>query len=211
MIPLVLVLALALVAGLAWYFHRRRTGPWRDLATRYGMAYHPNGGELLRRFGAFKTFSLGHSGRARNLLHETDKTQETFVADFCYATGQGKDRRTHEVTVCILVRPGLQLAPCFLRREAPLDVLGKIFGGQDINFAQDGDFSQAYLLQGEKEDDVRLLFNPRVRRFFSGRKEENLHFEARGDTVLVHTGRLVGPERARDLVAQAREVLALWA
>ena len=68
-----------------------------------------------------------------------------------------------------------------------------MFGGQDINFDNDEDFSKSFVLQGEEEEQTRELFSyPTNRMPFFAFAEENVTFEAKGQYFHYrHHGQLV--------------------
>ena len=84
------------------------------------------------------------------------------------------------------------------------DFLGKFFGGQDINFDEDPDFSVAFMLQGQNEQRVRQVFSPSVRKSFKRYSDQNIQFEALGDCVLFsYWGKRIEPQMAPKLISDA--------
>ncbi|MDJ0847796.1 MAG: hypothetical protein QNK04_05345 [Myxococcota bacterium] len=92
----------------------------------------------------------------------------------------------------------LRVPHFFARRQIALfDWLGRTFGGQDIDFPQDEAFSTAFVLQGEDEAATRELFAPSLRQALLRHDGTSLQLEGRGDTLVLHWGRLVEPETLR--------------
>ncbi len=132
------------------------------------------------------------------------------IGDFRYRTGSGKNSSTHHHTICVLSSAQLNVPRCYLRPEVRLfDALGSLLGGQDIDFDDDPGFSNAYVLQGDNEEAVRMLFHDDVRGWFAEHKGRNFHFEAVGDALVFHTGKRRTPQEARALMQQALEILNL--
>jgi hypothetical protein len=123
------------------------------------------------------------------------------ISDYKYTTGSGKNSSTHTQTICIIKDPVLDLPVIYMRREHGFfDKLGEMFGGQDIDFADDPVFSKAFVLQGEEEERIKQVFTPELRSFLVDRSKEFSTFEAVKDSIMVSTGRYLKPEMGRELL-----------
>lgn len=211
--PLIIIAVAALGVGiflLVRAAERRRREAWAQAAASLGFAFAPEAPSFLAEVAGLKVFSRGHSQRVRNLASGDSWEGKAYLADFRYVTGGGKNRATHDQTVCLLRLPGLALPHFFLRREIPvLDAIGEMLGGQDLDFPEDVAFSRTFVLQGEETDAVRALFDPVVRERLRGFADPRLHAEGRGDTVVVHRGRPIRPEQARELLEATAAIAAL--
>ena len=87
------------------------------------------------------------------------------------------------------------------------DSLGSLVGGQDIDFADDREFSKAYVLQGDDEQAIRELFNTDVRAWFAERAGRGFQFEAQGKVLLFHQGKRRPPGETHELMKQALEIM----
>ncbi len=172
---------------------KRREG-WKKISSSTGFKYIEYSNGIFQKFEKLKLFSTGRSRRARNCLIGSKDNVEIIIAEYSYVTGHGKNSQTHIQSVCLLESPDLSLPRCFLRKEIRLfDFLGKLFGGQDINFAEDKNFSDAFVLQGDNEALVRKLFNQRLRNRFVSLKDENIQFEAADRIMVFHLGKRIEP------------------
>jgi len=80
-----------------------------------------------------------------------------------------------------------------------------VFGGQDIDFPEDPEFSRRYRLRGTDENAVRELFHVGVRQHLAG--DGGWSIEGDGDWVLVFRGdRRVAPDDLVDFVERTRRV-----
>ena len=189
---------------------KRRTEAWQRVADELGLTFQGKQNDVLQRFGNLRLLSRGRSQRFSNVVSGGTEETEITIGDFRYRTGSGKNSHTHNQTVCLLEDKKLDLPHCCLRPESRFfNFLGGLFGGQDIDFDDDPDFSGAFVLQGDDEQAVRTTFDPPTRAWFAGKKGERLHFEAHGPTLLFHTGRRIKPGQTRQLMQQALEVLKL--
>ena len=146
----------------------------------------------------------------KNVLTGNSGEVGIFMGDYSYTTGSGKNRREYEHTVCILQSEELDTPHCSLRPQSRLlDYLGGLFGGQDIDFDDDLEFSGAYVLQGESEKSIRDLFDARLRAWFVGRRGYDFHFETLGNVLMFHNNRRLPPEQTQDFMQQALEICEL--
>jgi len=200
----------AFFVWLAWFQAKRRRQAWMAAALELDLRFQREDPSLVARFGTFKLFTLGHSKRARNVLTGAVRGGQLCLADYKYVTGHGKNQTVHNQTLCILQAPRLKLPHFFLRRQrAMLDFLGKLFGGQDINFEEDPQFSRAFVLQGADEAAVRAKLQPSLRLSLMRYAGTGLQLEGQGDTLLFHEGRNHDPDKARELIERAHELLNL--
>ncbi|MBN2713230.1 MAG: hypothetical protein JXR97_12490 [Planctomycetes bacterium] len=210
-----IILIVAVVVVVAYFNEKKRAQAWEDTAGRLGFSYFKKEDSILGRLGAMKIFSKGHSQHAKNVLKGDAGGIEVMLCDYQYTTGSGKNRTTHHSTLCMLSSQSLSLPHCFLRRQYKFfDFLGKLFGGQDIDFDEDPKFSELWVLQGENESDVRGVFNQQVREYFSdlGESKSNasFQFEAQGETLVVYKGKRIKPAEAEQLMSQAFDVLNIF-
>jgi hypothetical protein len=187
------------------YLDKKRTEAVHAFAQAHGYTVDPDFGGFLASLQAFKLFNLGRSRRLKNLIRTNRGDLSISLADYTYVTGSGKNQNTHIQTVCAVQTSGSRLPHFFLRRQVALfDALGKLFGGQDINFVEDPAFSKAYVLQSmEGENEARRLFQDPVRQAFTALAGKNLQCEGREGTLLLHFGTRLKPERLAELADDA--------
>lgn len=209
------VLAAAVSAGLAavvWWAVRywpRRRQRWEDAAAMLGLVLS-QGLPLHERFGALDYFRQGRARRTRALLEGDGWRGRVLLGDHVYTTGSGQHSSQHRHTVCVVVSPRLALPHFSLRREIVLiDRLAELFGGRDIDFEEDREFSRAFRLQGSDEKGVRSLFSGAVRHFLLHSAGPRVVVEGRDDLLLVHTGKLVRPADAPTLLQVTQELAQL--
>lgn len=201
------VISIILFCGLIWWIRERfRRTAWMTMAGQHGLTYTrrtARGAPLP----PFKLFQLGSAPHFRNVLLGAMDDAQMMLGDYQYTVSGHRSHTVYRRTACIMQAPEMNLPNCLLRRSRlGLDALGRLFGGQDINFDEDPAFSRAFVLQGESEEAVRAFFTPPVRAFFLDRASTRLEFEARGDRFVFHYGRLLKPRRLPDLLAEARAI-----
>jgi hypothetical protein len=196
---LFIAIPIFLVIGIGVYAHiaaKRRREALAAFAQHGGFVFHPDGYSPSRDTVSFKVFNFGHSNSIYNSMVRKANEVELVITDYSYVTGGGKNRTTHYQTLCLVTSSAINVPHFFVRREARFfDFLGKIFGGQDINFDEDPDFSSAFVLQGQSEADTREFFTEPIRRKFLEYKNTNYQFEGKGNTVMLNCGTTVDPNK----------------
>jgi hypothetical protein len=214
------VITVAIVGVVIYVYFRNkkreeeRSVAWRATAGQLGFAYEAESETLAADLQTLKTFRQGRGHKATNTLRGENEGIALTLTDYRYTTGSGKNSTTHRLTLCALQAESLALPHAYLRRQMKfLDLLGKMFGGQDIDFDEDTTFSQDWVLQGEDEAAVRNLFGPATRDFFTGVSEDGTYprfqFEAGDDRLVINPGTRIEPEKAQELLGMAFQVLGV--
>jgi hypothetical protein len=205
-------IGLLVVGGFAilTWAQQKRTEAWQQVAGELGIPFVGSENGVLGVCSSLKIFNRGHGRSFYNAIQGDAGDTRITLGDYRFTTGSGKNRTTHVYTMCVLESTSLCTPHCFLRPEhAILDKLGAMLGGQDINFADDPEFSSAYVLQGDTELAVRELFDEQVRGWFAERRSERFHFETRSNFLVFHYGKKRKPEDAGQLMQQALEIVGL--
>ncbi|HKE89124.1 MAG TPA: hypothetical protein VKB45_02230 [Gemmatimonadales bacterium] len=168
--PILLFVAGA-TAVVAFYALAALNDRWRcEAMQRFcaerGYYFDPDrpypGAELAE---AFPIFDQG-GGKAWKYSVTGAVNGQPFTAfEYTYFTGGGRSRRRHRFGMMLWETPGLNLPRFVLGPEDFLDRLAHRFGRQDLDFAEDDEFSQAYELRGDNPTAVRALFTPARRAF----------------------------------------------
>ncbi|NCB39270.1 MAG: hypothetical protein EOM80_10905 [Erysipelotrichia bacterium] len=189
------------------YLAKKRREAFALLASKMGFSYTEEDQGFCGRFKHLKIFSRGHSQRAFNVLVGEKNNIKVEIADYYYTTGSGKNKSVTQQTVCVITDPELSLPHFFLRRELSiLDFLGKMFGGQDINFPEDNAFSGAFVLQGIVENETRELFNKDIRGAFMRFAATNSQAEGLGHFLVFHRSVTLEPEQIPGLLKDTFDI-----
>lgn len=155
----------------------------------------------------FKINATGHAKLFEALLLGERNGISFCTFDFAYTTGSGKNSTRHVHTVCLLSSNGKEFPDFFAREENKFfDTLGKLFGGQDINFKEDKTFSDKFVLQGTNEGLVRRFFDSRVRNAFVKNHQKLYVYEAHGDTFAVQASGFMKPEERVRFLANSMRI-----
>jgi hypothetical protein len=172
LLPLIIVAALVVLGiGMGMYFEKRRREALERIASNLGLEFFPQGIPGLREgLQGFALFNTGRGHSLTNTIRGVTDDVELTIFDLTYTTGSGKHSHTHRQTVIRFASARLQLPDFTVSPEGFFHKIAKIFGVKDINFVEDPGFSSAFLLQSASEGEVRQLFGPEVREWFSQRK-----------------------------------------
>lgn len=205
----------ALIGGivyLAWLMEKKRTEAMTAWAQSHGYVFEGPSPRLIDELSAFKLFNQGRARTAKNVMRGSKEPGAVRICDYQFTTGSGKHQQVHQQTICVLTTPGRQAPHFFVRRQRALfDALGKVFGGQDINFDDDPTFSKAYVLQTNgDEQQLRGFMSPGLREALTRLVDKNILMEVVGDTLILHQGKRLKPEQIEGLVADAVNLRRQW-
>jgi hypothetical protein len=217
MISPVVVIALAaiVVAVIAFTSVRvlaaRRRDALREAALAAGFEFEPELPALVAELADMRTLSHGHAHELLNAWRGHRGNVAVVLADHRYVTGSGKNRSVHRRSLAVLRQPHLELPHVFMRPQvAVFDAIGALLGGKDIDFADDLEFSRAFVVQGEDEAAVRALLGPSARPQVLQLARE-LRLEGRGDTLLVERPRALPPMELTAFLDTALSLLGVLA
>lgn len=214
--PILLVVGvIALIGGiayLAWLMEKKRTEAMSAWAQAHGFVFEGERPQLVDELSAFKLFNQGRRRIVKNLMRGAKDPGAVRIADYQYTTGSGKHQTVWQQTICVITTPGRSAPHFFARRQRALfDALGKVFGGQDINFDDDPAFSKAYVLQSVgDEQQLRHFMSPGLREALTRLSDRNIVLEVVGETMLLHQGRRLKPDQLDGLVADAINLRRHW-
>jgi len=207
---------------------RIRHRKWIALAKRLGFTYRDKHYEWAKRF-PFRLFDFGVRSLARNLVWSKTDTGSVALCDFGYWTrhwlsysnrrrsqwdtswapgadtsSMGSYHRSQWQTVVVIESSQLHSPMVFVRRERVLvDWIKEKFGEPDIDFDDDEAFSDAYVVQGLVESEVKRTLTRRVRALLTQNRDVVYSVETNGPYLLVNCGRRIDPESCDDVLKLA--------
>lgn len=155
-------------------------------------------------------FSKGRSKQLRNLLHKRSNNVEVAIFDYDYRTGKGKKGYTISQSVIYFQFDQPRL-PVFLLLPSNKLISGMISwsGYKDIRFDGYPIFSMNYLLCGDNENAIRMLFTDAVLKFYE--RKPGLSTETSGNTLLYYRhGQRVDPQDIRSFMEEGFKLLSLY-
>jgi len=204
---LVLVLVgLAVAAGLGWYLALKRREMLRKIAAENGLRFYkedPFG--LPSRYGGTQLCSRGHSRKAGNVIAGEVPEGDLVYFDYQYTTGSGKNRQTHRFGACAL-HTGLRFSKMIVRREGIFDKVKSFFGFDDVDLDH-SEFNRRYYVDC---DDKRFAYDVLSQRMIHWIMERpELTFELGWDYVIFYCSGTAKREKIEVLIERARRFPAL--
>lgn len=184
---------------------RQRAELLAAYAVQHGWSFVPGPLELVPALAGFKLFNRGRGRQFGNGVSGSTASGQTVLLDYGFATGATQNRTWNEQTICAVRVPGAALPHGFFRRQEPVaDAFGKLLGGQDLDFAEDRSFSQAWVVQTNgPEPQLRAFLGPAVRAHLLRLAPTSpaTEIEFFGEWVLLHHGKLLDGAALDGLVA----------
>ena len=165
------------------------------LAKDYNLCYNANGAtktNILEKFIYFKTKNIE---KVANQL--TNNKKGLCLLDVTYSEGLFIAKEIGRSTM-LVIDLEKNLPSFSLDKEGFLEKLYSLGDYNDIDFSMHKDFSKRFYLRGEKEQEIRGLFNASLVQFFES--NPYYHVECCGDLLLIF-----GKER----LASIKEIKAL--
>ena len=179
-VPITIVIVITQVKRAA---ARRRIRSLEGAVNELGLTVQPEGNPTLQEeLSPFPLFNLGRHRELRNLIVSETPEVGLSIFDYKYVTGHGKDKRDRWQTVVAIRSPDLQSPTFHLYPEGFFSKVSSAFGGQNIDFDDHPQFSNAFVLKSESEAQIRDFFDQTLLDFFSQRPD--IAFEARPGTAL---------------------------
>lgn len=198
------------IYAIGRYFEKKRIADLKTFAETRGFAFAETN-QIIAAM-PFHDLVQGRDQAITAALTIMRNDVELTVFDHKYVTGHGKNRRTNKHTLVLVRTPGRPAPLFYARRQlAFLDRIGKMLGGQDINFPDDKPFSDAYVLQTKgDEGEVRRFMTPQLRAALTRLKDKRMSFEAMNDTFLIDHNRRVKVHELDQFLAAALTLRTTW-
>jgi hypothetical protein len=205
-----------LVIGLVIYLiaraahEQQRMEQLKAVADRMGLSFsalaEPS---LSARVEGFRLFSQGHSRRLHNVMHRQIHDIDVTMFDYRYTTNHGKSSRIQYQSVVLFETGRLDLPRFILRPKHFFHRVANALGWQDIGFEDHPVFSESYLLQGQDDDRIRLLFDEEALLYYT--RHPDLHTEGYGRRLVFYRdGRRVDPQGMEAFLQQGLDVLDVF-
>ena len=202
-----ILVAVILVSRAA---ERKRTEAMRETASMLGLSFageskKPGEAGLDTTLTAFTLFRHGGAPRVRNVMRASVTDGEDMVFEYRYTVSTGKSSHTVEQTVAAFRRRAARVPAFRMAPENVFSKIGHLFGGQDIDFDSNVEFSSHYALKGDDPDAVRAFFERHAVVYFAERPGWSV--EGAGEwLVLYRHGKREKPEDLREWLDEVRRM-----
>jgi len=196
--------AWGLIYAIRHLLEKRRSAALEIVAQQMGFLYLSEGqpfqpGPVPRA----SLFSRGRKPRFRNLLTGYTANRQVTIFDYQFVIGRGKNTYTMKQTVAAYRLPhavaNFEVSPASAWAK-----LSKWFGGKDIRFPENPQFSKRFRLRGPDEPAVRKTFSPAVQSYFEAQPESKQSVQTSGGWLIVfQEGHRVPPPGITNFLAES--------
>lgn len=181
-------IALGLITfGYSYLAEKKRRDAMAELARGLGLVSSQtlDPADQLQ-FERFQLASQGNrSGRrASNVIVADSGDLRMVLFDYQYKTSSGKNSHTHRQSVAMVASRSLKAPEFALSPERFFHRILSVFGANDIDFDEDPQFSNRFLLQGPDESRIRNFFDATRRSRFADHAD--IHLQCCGDCFLYY-------------------------
>ncbi|MAA80535.1 MAG: hypothetical protein CL916_14870 [Deltaproteobacteria bacterium] len=213
LVPLGFIGFIAFIIIYASRIAKKRAADILAIAQEKGYSYQSddkNDEKMYMQYSFFRLFTSGRNRKASNIISFQEGNKTITFFDYRYTTGSGKNKSTHLSTNIIIHQQNLHFPHFFIRRQvAVFDFLGKMFGGQDINYDEDEEFSKAFVLQGQDEEQTRKCFSRSENRFpFLIFEDQNVTFEAKEQYFHYRHEGYISVDKLPEIVQQVQDLVS---
>jgi hypothetical protein len=207
----VIPLVLAVIITINVWIRRRRTRAWRAHADRNGFRFQHEDLETRNELIRLPVFSRGRERKLKNVLKTEVNGASLVLGDYSFKTERvGHSQQGQAAlsqTICVAVDSELNVPHFFLRRQVKL--FDALSGCQDIEIADDPEFSKSWLLQSDDREAAINFFGSRLRQYFVDNQHQRWLIEAQGQMVVVHNGKRIRPARSQELINIACDLIRI--
>ncbi len=210
LIGILTLIIIILIYVVVWYHSKQRQKAFERLAETLNFTFYAKGDQSsLDAMRGFHLFSQGHSRKILNVLTGKFNDIPVMVMDYKYTTGSGKSSHTWNQTVIAIESEKLALPVFVLRPENLFDKIGNVFGKKDIDFETAPLFSKKYLLRGDDEPAIRMIFNQWIIEYY----EQHLGLSTEGDgrkLIYYRLSKTVSPDKIQAFLQEGYEIFGLF-
>lgn len=160
------IMITCLVAGILYYYYldsRKRKEALRRLSMQIGFTFKDSYDKSLPDC---KLFSQGRNAKAYNVMEGSRGWIPWKIFTYSYTVGNGRSSHSNKQTVFLVTLKDRKMPRFVVGPENYWHRFAQFFGMRDIDFKNYPKFSKMYLLRGDKEEEVRKLFDSsRIRHF----------------------------------------------
>ncbi len=211
---LVFVAFAAISGGIVLYAvlaEKQRKEAVGRIASELGLQFSEQlSEEDASRFGNFNIAQRGGGRRISNVIVADSGELRMAIFDYRFTTGSGKNQSTHRQNVVLASAESLSLPQFSISPESFFHRIADFFGIKDIDFEEDREFSDRFLLKGADEQAVRELFDRDRRNAF--KDLQKIVVEGHADSFIFYQPRRRWPaEQLKELMEQAFSIYAALA
>ncbi|EKD81652.1 MAG: hypothetical protein ACD_39C01707G0002 [uncultured bacterium] len=187
-----------------FYQEKKRVEAIMAMAPRMGFTYKKVDESCRGSHLFLELFNEGEAQRFANVLEGVRNGVKVTMGEYDVRFGSGKGSVHKPKTICVIEDTALALPHFSLYTQHKLAAkIGAALGMQDINFSDDKKFSDAFILQGDNETEIRNFFDEKIRKAFMKFTGNEIQMEAYKNTLVVHRGATIDAQQWSPLLKDA--------
>lgn len=191
---------------------KKRAEDWQRVAQEHGFEYKEKDDSVIAKNKKLQLF-VGREHHTKNVLTTKKDDINITVFDFGHRTGISTDKKTHYYTCILFQKNNLQLPSggCYLRRKRRFTetFFQIIFGGKDLKFEEDVEFSDTYIFRCDDEAAAKKSFDRKVRWEFIQLKNKYYFFEGCQDRFVLYLAKRPAPQELPNILKDAHNITNL--
>ncbi len=197
------VAAIAIAVSVA---ERKRRRALVEVAQQMQLQFHPDAVKTMdASLEKIELFTLGRGRTSSNRMTGRIADLEVMLFDYSYTTGSGKSTATHRQTVVAFRAPAADIPAFRVRREGLFDRIGQAMGMQDIDFAENVEFSRRFLVKAANESAVRAIFSDGLMNLLM--RNDRLCFAGAGEWLCIYrAGKRMKPQDYAKFLEESFEI-----
>ena len=182
-----LIAAFILIFIIVFLINKKRKKGIKDYCEANGIKYEESSYSIPDCKEKFRATSIGGSTTFTSIMSGERAGINYCILDYQGTVNTRRGVNNYCSTICLLSKSGIVFPTFYIRPEMRLtDMLNEKLGMQDIDFDEDKEFSNKYVLQGPNEKEIRNYFTPEIRKAFVDAYANKYNFiEASNDFFLV--------------------------
>jgi hypothetical protein len=209
-LPVIIVVAVLIFAvasvWLADISKKKRMRQVERAAGELSLVYRESlSDEDQLRLSVFPLMQMGGGGLSTNAVIADNDAARLILFDHKYTLGSGKNQSTHRQTVAWMTSDAMNLPQFSLSPESWWHRMGDLLTKQDIDFDEDPEFSNRFLLKGTDSADIRNFFNANRRQALLKINKPSIEAHGRG-FIFFRPGQLVPTDQMKEFMNDAFSV-----
>jgi hypothetical protein len=204
------VLVICIVIGAVFFYNKKRTLAFKELANELGMRFEASESGVLPICRELELFQRGHSKVRKNILSNEGSDTSMSIFGYYYTTGSGDSSSRTAQTVFLVHSQHFDLPSMHVRPERWFHKVGSLMGHQDIDFEDDSDFSRQWLVRGDNETLVRNYLTRTRRDLLQSKSDACL--ETHGKVLIFYRkGKRISVSDTRRFIEEGIEICKVFA
>lgn len=168
---------IVIITVIVFFLNKKRKEDIKNYCTTQGIKFEESATYIPDCNEKFRATSIGGSTTFTSIMSGERDGIKYCILDYQGTVTTRRGVNNYNSTICLLSKSGVSFPTFYIRPEMRLtDMLNEKLGMQDIDFEEDKEFSNKYVLQGPNEREIRAYFTPEIRKVFVAASSNKYNF-----------------------------------